>query len=84
MNTAPVTEVRDKIADIVDDVATTGTEWVITRHGKPVAVMLSIDEYESLIESLNILSDDETMSAIDEATADINDGRVSRGGIAEG
>jgi prevent-host-death family protein len=83
MNTAPVSEVRDKLSDIVEDVATTGTEWVITRHGKPVAVMLGIDEYESLIESLNILSDDDTMAAIDEALADIDEGRVSSEGSEE-
>jgi len=35
-----------------------------------VAVLLSHDEYESLIETLNILSDDDTMSAIAEAEAE--------------
>ena len=64
MNTAPLTEVRDKLRQVVDTVVETGTEYVITRHGKPVAVVLAFDEYESLVETLNILSDVETMSAI--------------------
>jgi len=46
------------------------TEWMITRHGRPVAVILGINEYESILESLNILSDDDTMAALDEARAD--------------
>jgi len=71
MNTAPLTEVRDKLRQVVDTVVETGTEYVITRHGKPVAVVLAFDEYESLVETLNILSDVETMSAISEGEADL-------------
>jgi len=77
MNTAPLTEARDRLSEILDEVSTTGTEWVITRHGRPVAVILGVDEYESLLESLNILSDDDTMAALDEARADVEDGRFS-------
>jgi prevent-host-death family protein len=70
VNTAPLTEVRDKLREVVDTVVETGTEFVITRHGKPVAVVLSHDEYESLVESLNILSDSDTMAAIAEGESD--------------
>lgn len=70
MNTAPLTEIRDKLREVVDTVVETGTEYVITRHGKPVAVVLSHDEYESLVETLNILSDSDTMDAIAEGESD--------------
>ena len=70
MNTAPLTEVRDNLRQIVDDVVSTGDEYVITRHGKPLAVVLSFDEYESLVESLNLLSDDSAMAAVAEAEAE--------------
>ena len=78
MNNAALTEVRDNLKTIVDDVVSTGDEYVITRHGKPVAVILSYDEYESLVESLNLLSDDDAMAAIaageiDLAAADLVD-----------
>ncbi|HVT64685.1 MAG TPA: type II toxin-antitoxin system Phd/YefM family antitoxin [Mycobacteriales bacterium] len=71
MTTASLTDARGMFSEIVEDVASTGNEWVITRHGQPLAVVISYDEYESLIESLNILSDDETMSAINEGLADL-------------
>lgn len=71
MNTAPLSEVRDKLREVVDTVVETGTEYVITRHGRPVAVVLSFDEYESLVESLNILSDDEAMAAIVEGEEEL-------------
>lgn len=76
--TLPLTEVRDRLSEIVDDVTESGSEWTITRHGRPVAVILSVEEYDSLIETLNILSDDETMAAIAEAEADVEAGRVTQ------
>ncbi len=75
MNTAPLTEVRDNLREVVDTVVSTGSEFVITRHGKPVAVILGIEEYESLVETLNILSDDDTMAAINEAESEVSEDR---------
>ena len=67
MITAGLTEVRDKLSEIVDEVAATGAEFVITKHGRPIAVIVGHDEYEALLETLNILSDDDAMDAIAEA-----------------
>lgn len=77
--TLPLTEVRDRLSEIVEDVNGNGTEWTITRHGRPVAVILSAEDHEALIETLNVLSDDDTMAALDEAEADVAAGRVSEG-----
>lgn len=71
-STVALTEARDNLRAIVDEVVETGTEFTITRHGRPVAVILSFEEYESLVETLNILSDDEAMAAIEEAEAELN------------
>jgi len=71
MNTGPLTEVRDNLREVVDSVVETGNEFTITRHGKPVAVILGHDEYEALVESLNILSDDDTMAAIRAGEAEL-------------
>lgn len=76
--TLPLTEVRDRLSEIVEDVNGNGTEWTITRHGRPVAVILGADEYEALIETLNILSDDDTMAALSEAAEDLDAGRTSQ------
>jgi antitoxin YefM len=77
MSTVPVTEMREKLSEVIDAVVSTGEEWVITRHGKPLAVVLSYDEYESLIETVNILSDHETMDAIREGMSDLTSGEDS-------
>ena len=74
--TAPLSEARERLSEIVDDVATTGADLVITKHGRPMAVVIGYDEYESLIETLNILSDAETMSALAEAESDLKTGDI--------
>ena len=68
---APLTDARERLSEIVDDVASTGADFVITKHGRPTAVVMGYDDYESLIETLNILSDADTMSALAEAQGDL-------------
>ena len=69
--TAPLTEARSRLSEIVDEVESTGAEFVITKHGRPAAVIVGHEEYESLIETLNILADSDTVAAIAEAEADL-------------
>jgi len=48
----------------------------IKQNGKPSGVLLSWDYYESLIETLEILSDPEMMEGIRRGEEDIKAGRV--------
>jgi antitoxin YefM len=75
--TLPLTEVRDRLSEIVDDAVANASQWTITKHGRPVAVIISADDYEALIETLNVLSDDDAMDAVTEGLADIEAGRVT-------
>ena len=70
----PLTEARSRLSEIVDEVESTGSTIEISRHGRPVAVVMSYEEYESLLETLNILADEATMDAIAEAERDIASG----------
>ena len=74
--TTPLTEARSRLSEIVEDVESTGVETIITKHGRPAAVIVGHEEYESLIETLNILSDSDTMAAIEEAEADLAAGNL--------
>jgi len=76
--TAPLTEVRSNLSEIVDEIDRTGTQCVITKSGRPVAVIVSNDEYESLVETLNILSDSDTMTAIAQGEAEFAAGEFVR------
>ena len=75
-STEPLTAVRNRLPAIIDEVISTGGEKVISRHGRQVAVILSFDEYESMIETLNILSDPGTMSALEDADAELVAGEL--------
>ena len=76
VSTESLTEVRNRLPQIIDEVVSTGSEKIVSRHGRQVAVILSFDEYESIIETLNVLSDPETMEALAEADAAIAAGEL--------
>ena len=69
--TAPLTDARSRLSEIVDEVESTGAEFIINKHGRPAAVIVGHEDYESLIETLNILADSDTVAAIAEAEADL-------------
>ena len=75
-STEPLTFVRQHFSEIVEEVVSTGSEMVISRHGRQDAVILGFDEYEALIETLNVLSDPVTMSALADAEADLSAGEL--------
>ena len=67
----PLTEARNRLSEIVDEVVSTGSDLVITKHGRPAAVLIGYEEYEALLETLNILSDPEAMAALAQAERDL-------------
>ena len=74
----PLTEARSRLSEIVDEVASTGATIEISRHGRPVAVVMGYEEHESLLETLNILADETTMDAIAEAERDVAAGDLTQ------
>lgn len=76
VNTVTLKELRPSLPKVVEKIDERMDRYIVTKHGKPVAIMLSIDDYESLIETLDILSDPETMARIKRSEEDIRKGRV--------
>ncbi|MDO8487268.1 MAG: type II toxin-antitoxin system Phd/YefM family antitoxin [Candidatus Curtissbacteria bacterium] len=77
MNTVlPLTEARNKFAELIDDASKMFSRFTITRNGKPEAVLMSKDEYDALIDTLEILSNPVTMASIRRGEKDIKAGRV--------
>ncbi len=72
----PFTEARARLSDLLDEVERRHEHVVITRNGRPTAVVLSVDEYEALEETLEIIQDEETLAALREAEEDVRAGRV--------
>ena len=74
--TLPLAEARANLSKLVESAVTTHERFEVTRNGDRVAVLLSADDYDSLIETLDILSNPEEVEAIREGLADIAAGNV--------
>ncbi len=75
----PLAEIKKRLSEIVDGVEARHDRVVLTRNGRPAAVIISPDELESLEETLDILSDPEAMREIRTAEAAIDAGEVVGG-----
>jgi antitoxin YefM len=53
----PLTEFRANVSAFVQKVKKTKRPIVITQHGRSSAVLLDVEEYESLIEKIELLQD---------------------------
>lgn len=66
-------EVKDRLSEVVDRLEREHGRVVITKHGRPAAVVLSIEDLESLEETLDILGDQSAVThlrkSLDEAAA---------------
>ena len=67
--TLPISEVKTRLPSLVKDVASRDDEVVITRNGRPAAILLSMDEYEGLRETIEVLSDPQAMAQIKRSAA---------------
>lgn len=56
----PLSEVRVSIANCIKQVRDTKRPVVITQHGKSVAVLMDVSEYENMQEKLELLTDVQT------------------------
>lgn len=74
--TVPFTEARSTLSELLDYVQAEQEHVVITRNGKPVALIMSMDEFESWEETVDILSDEETMQALKRSEEDVKAGRL--------
>ena len=76
VRTLALSEARKDLSNIVDQVSSSHEHVVITKQGRPKAVVMSQDEFESWQETLEILADRKTMAAIARAERDIKAGRT--------
>lgn len=74
----PLAEVKNRLSEVVERLEREHGRVVITKHGRPAAVMLSLEDLASLEETLEILSDPVVMHTIREAEADVAAGRTEK------
>lgn len=77
MTTISVSEAKMKLSALVESVFVTDEEVIITKNGKPVAVLVNPDEFESWRETRNVQSDHELMSEIKNGLLDLKKNNAS-------
>ena len=65
-------EVKDHLSEVVDRVEREHDRVVITKHGRAAAVVLSVDDLESLEETLEILSRPKLLAQIRDSLAELD------------
>jgi antitoxin YefM len=64
MKALSVSEAKMKLSGLIDSVNATDEEIVITKNGRPAAVLVSPEEFESLKETVAVRSDATLMKEI--------------------
>ncbi|MFC4126118.1 type II toxin-antitoxin system Phd/YefM family antitoxin [Nocardia rhizosphaerae] len=76
MEIIPITEAKTRIAELADRVAREHDHFTITRNGRADVMLISVAEYESMQETLEVLSDKETMSDLRKSAEDFAAGET--------
>jgi len=74
-NILPVTMVKRNLMKLLKKVQEEGDPLVITKDGKTAGVLMSSDEYEGLMETLEILSDKQLLKQLKKTDEDFQKGR---------
>lgn len=70
----PLADVKNRLSEVVERLQRDHGRVVITKHGRPAAVVLSIEDLEGLEETLEILSNPALMRQIKKAQAELDAG----------
>jgi antitoxin YefM len=75
MTTMSLAEVKAHLSELVGRVSTQHERVTVTVHGRPSAVLVAVDDLESLEETIAVLSNAETMRQLAQAEAEIAAGQ---------
>jgi prevent-host-death family protein len=77
MTTLSLAEARANLSRLVESAVTTHERFEVTRNGDRVAVLLSADDYDALLETVDILSRPDDVETIRQGLADLAAGDIS-------
>lgn len=74
METYPLRTAKDKLSALLDQVERTHERVTITRNGHAAAVLVNPDDLAALEETLDVLSDPDTLTRVREGLAELHRG----------
>mgnify|MGYP001608897191 FL=1 len=75
IKTLPITKARSELTTLVDRANRLLDEYIITVKGVPAAILMSVAEYESWQETMDILADPGLVKAIKKGEKEIDEGK---------
>lgn len=82
--TISISEARKRIFDIAEEVQKPGIFYTFTENGKPKAVLVSAEYFESLLETLEVMEEfPDLQKDIEEVDRDIKSGSYKKYSTAE-
>lgn len=79
MTVAPLRTVRDHLSEFIDRAEREHERVVVTRNGRPAAVLIGYADLAAIEETLEILSDPDAMAGIRESRDEVARGEAVRG-----
>lgn len=67
----PLAEVKNRLSEVVEQLEREHGRVVITKHGHPAAVVISVEDLESLEETLDVMGSEALLADIREALAEL-------------
>ena len=71
----PITKAKKSLLDIIRKIEDSDDTIAITKNGVPEAVLLSMNKFEGLIETMEILSDQKAMKSIRKSIREAREGK---------
>src|SRR5579863_9692295 len=75
--TLSITDARKKIFDIAEDVQKPGKFYTLTEQGKPKAVVMSAEQFDSLMEDLELMGDPDFAKRMENVEKEFGRGEYS-------
>lgn len=75
MRDIPMAEARNELTSLPERLGESHETVTVTRRGKPVLAILCWDEYEALVETLEILGDPELMATLRQGIKEAEQGK---------
>lgn len=77
MTTLSLADARANLSKLVESAVTTHERFEVTRNGDRAVVVLSAEDYDALLETVDVLSRAEEVQALKEGLDDLDAGRTS-------
>ena len=74
-NYISVTKAKSKLLDIIRKIESSDNTVAITKNGVPEAVLLSMNKFQGLVETLEVLSDEKAMKSIRKSIKEAREGK---------